>query len=118
MLTCSPVVRDCIQGVCEVSQQAEGQFREVDDRVMLGVLGVPLVEFGYKPLCTFDIFRWPPFILFDPISFPTYEISELPLEDLAVQDALYFLFLNSITDYGGWQDALNSFSDGICIVGS
>jgi len=39
-------------GVHEVGQQAEGKFREVNGRYMLGGLGVPLVEFGYKHLCT------------------------------------------------------------------
>ena len=35
-----------------------------------------------------------------------YEIFKLPLEDLAVQDALYFILLDSIMDYGGWQVVL------------
>jgi len=85
---------------------------------MLGGFRVPLVEFGYKPLCTFDILRQPPFILLDPVSLPMYEIFELPFKDSAVQDALYFILLESIMDYRGLQVALHSFSDGICIVGS
>jgi len=72
MLACSPAGGDCIWGIHEVGQRAEGQFREVDGRDMLGGLGVPLVEFSYQPLHTFDIFTWSQLVLFNPISLPTY----------------------------------------------
>jgi len=61
---------------------------------------------------------WGVTVHFDPVSLPTYKIFELPSEDLAVQDALYFVLLDSIMDYRGWQVALHSFCEGICIVGS
>ena len=57
---------------------------------MLGGLRVPPVEFSYKPLSTFDTFKWPPLLLIDPISLPKYVIFELSLEDLVVHDYLYF----------------------------
>ena len=41
---------NCIQGVIEVSQQAEWQIREVNGGDMLGGLRVPPVEFSYKSL--------------------------------------------------------------------
>jgi len=49
---------------------------------------------------------------------PMDEIFKFPSEDLAVQDALYFILIYSIADYGGWWVMLYSFGDGVHIVGS
>src|SRR5882672_10872782 len=80
----SPIRGDCVQGVREIGKGAEGKFREVDGRDMLGCFGVLLVEFRHEPLRTFDIIGRSPFIFFYAISFPMYEVFEFPLEDSAV----------------------------------
>ena len=114
VLTHSPAGGDHIWGVCEVGQWVEGQFIEVNGRDMSEGLGGPLVEFGYEPLCTFDILRWPPFVLLNSVSLPTYEIFKFPSGYLTIQDAIYFVLFNFITDYEWWWVELHSFGDGIC----
>src|SRR5882672_2692612 len=80
----SPIREDCVRSVCEIGKGAEGKFREVDGRDMLGCFGVLPVEFRPEPLCTFDIIGQSPFVFFDTISFPTYKVFEFPSEDSAV----------------------------------
>jgi len=51
---------------------------------MLWGLWVSPVESGYKSFHTFGILRWPPFIIFNPISLQMYKIFMFPSEDVAV----------------------------------
>src|SRR5882672_7018174 len=80
----SPIRGDCVRSVREIGQGAEGKFREVDGRDMLGCFGVLSVEFRHEPLCTFDIIRRSLFVFFYAVSFPTYKVFEFPSEDSAV----------------------------------
>jgi len=96
----------------------EGEFGEVDGQNVLGCLGVLAVEFGYESPCTFDIFRWSPFIFLYAISLPTYEVLKFSSEDSAVEDEFYLVFLNTVVDDRGKRVMLNSLSYHVCIVGS
>src|SRR5882672_3047047 len=80
----SPIRGDCVQSVHQIGKGAEGKFREVDGRDMLGCFGVLPVEFRHESLCTFDIIGQSPFVFFYAISFPTYEVFKFPSEDSAV----------------------------------
>jgi len=93
----------------------EGEFGEVEGRNVLGGLGVPLVEVSYEPPHAIEVFSWSPFVLLNSRPPPSYEVLMFSLEDPAVQDLFYFIFLDSVVG-GGWV-VLYSFSDGICIVG-
>ena len=77
--------------------------------------GVPQVDISYE--CAPDIFGWSPIVLLDAIPLPIYKVFEFPSENSAIQDAFYFIFFDSIMDYGGWWVALYSFGDGVCLVG-
>src|SRR5882724_8151094 len=99
--TGSPICRDCVQGVHEVDDGVEGEFGEVDGQNVLGCLGVLVVEFRHESPCTFDIFRWSPFVFLYAISLPMYKVLEFSLEDLAVEDEFYLIFLDTIMDDRG-----------------
>jgi len=67
---------------------------------------------------TFDVFRWSPFVFLYAISLPMYEVLKFSLEDSAVKDEFYLVFLNTVMDDRGRRVMLNSLSYHICIVGS
>src|SRR5882724_8235154 len=115
--TSSPIHRDHVQGVCEVDDGVEGEFGEVDGQNVLGCLRVLAVEFRYESPRTFDIFRWSPFVFLYAISLPMYEVLEFSLEDSAVEDEFYLVFLDTIADDRGRRVMLNLLSYQICIVG-
>ena len=85
---------------------------------MLGCLGVLAVEFGHESPRTFDIFRWSPLVFLYAISLPTYEVLEFSLEDSAVEDEFYLIFLDTVADDRGRRVMLNLLGHHICIVGS
>jgi len=74
------------------------------------------MEFRYKLLQPLDIFHQSPFILFNPISLPVYQVFKFPLEHVALQNMFNFV-LNSITDYQWGKITLDVFGDGVWIVG-
>jgi len=66
----------------------------------------------------FDTLSWFPFVLFNAISFPAYQVFKFPSEFFSVQDVFYFVSFDSVVDYGwGWV-LLNTFRDSICVVRS
>src|SRR5882672_10520250 len=79
----SPIHGDCVRSVREIGKGAEGKFREVDGRDMLGCFGVLPVEFRHEPLCAFDIIRWSPFVFLYAVSFPMYEVFDSIGHELA-----------------------------------
>ena len=85
---------------------------------MLKCLGVLAVEFGYESPRTFDVFRWSPFIFLYAISLPMYEVLKFSLEDSAVEDEFYLVFLDTIVDDRGRRVMLNLLSYHVHIVGS
>src|SRR5882724_12606862 len=115
--TSSPIHRDHVQGVREVDDGVEGEFGEVDGQNVLGCLRVLAVEFRYESPRTFDIFRWSPLVFLYAISLPTYEVLEFSLEDSAVEDEFYLVFLDTIADNRGRRVTLNSLGYHIRIVG-
>src|SRR5882672_4357803 len=73
----SPIHGDCVQGIHEVGEGAEGKFGEVDGRDMLGCFRVLPVELRHESPHTFDIFRQYPFVFLYAISFPMYKVLKL-----------------------------------------
>jgi len=84
---------------------------------VLGSFVVLSVEFRYRSLCTFNIFRSSPFIFFNAISLPPYKVFEFPSKDLTIQETFHFIFFDPIMNDWGWRVTLNPFSNSICIVG-
>ena len=73
-LVCSPVFRDCVLGICEVGDGAEGGSGEIRGGYVLRCFGVSAMEGGYQSLGAFDILGWSPLIFFNAKPFPVYQV--------------------------------------------
>jgi len=102
-LTSGPICGDCIQGICEIGERAKGELEKLRVEMCWGASGFFL--WNSSP-CILDIFGWSPLILLYAISLPVYEVFKLPSEDLAVHDALYLIFFDSIMNGRGWHITL------------
>ena len=98
-MTCGPSWGYHVWGIGEVWYGAKGEISEIKSRYVLQCLWVPEVKLGYQPSWAFDIFCWSPFIFYNPISLPMYQEFQFASEYSAVQNPLYFVFLNSIMNY-------------------
>ena len=106
------------RGVGEVSERVEIKVGKLEGRYGLWCLRVPLMELGYQSSEIFDILCWSPLILLDPIPFPSYQVIKFPCRHLALQDVFHYVFFDSIIDYRWMWITFNTFSDGVCIIGS
>jgi len=95
----------------------EREGGEVKGQYVLWCLWVPTMEFHHQSFHAFDVFSWPPLVLFNPVTLPVYQIFQLISENLAVQNTLYFILFNSIFDLWWRGIFLYVFGYGVCAVG-
>jgi len=117
ILTSGPTWRDCVHGVHEVGERVERESGEVDCWDVLGSFRVLSVEFRHKSLQAFNIFSQSPFIFFDAISYPAYEIFSFPRKTQLSRICSTLCSSTQSQTTGGWRVMLNSFCNGVCIVG-
>jgi len=79
METCGPSWGYCVWGIGEVLMGWKGRLTKLRVDMCCKCFWVFVVKLGYQSFWAFDIFSQSPFIFFDPISLPAYQVSNQPL---------------------------------------
>ena len=78
------------------------------------------VEFGDELLGALYILDGVPFVFFNTIALPAYQVLNLSVEYLTVEDLFDFIFFNAIANNWGWQWGVTflTFGDRVAIEGT